>query len=109
MTAWLLAFAFTQIVEIPIYVRTLRVAPLVAFGASALTHPIVWFVLPRVRHSMGLSYDAYLVIAETFAVVAEGVYFHALTKKKSSYGWSLVANATSVVLGLASRHFFGVP
>src|SRR5262249_35014609 len=56
---WIYAFLFTQAVEVPIYVFALRGGPetppqralakrvLIAFGASALTHPIVWFVIPQ--------------------------------------------------------------
>ena len=43
---WAFAFVFTQIIEVPIYMRGLRVGPLKAFGASALTHRVVWFVIP---------------------------------------------------------------
>ena len=44
---WAFAFLFTQVVEIPIYMRGLRVGPVKAFGASAITHPVVWFVIPH--------------------------------------------------------------
>jgi hypothetical protein len=41
---WLVAFAVTQAVECPLYVRVFRVRLGVAFGASAITHPFVCFV-----------------------------------------------------------------
>jgi hypothetical protein len=39
MGAWLQAFVFTQIVEVPIYMRSMRCSVWAAFGASAITHP----------------------------------------------------------------------
>ena len=121
--AWLSAFLFTQVVEIPIYVVALgrassagATAPLddlpsrlaAAFGASLVTHPIVWFVFPRLP--LG-SYEGMVAGAETFAIVAEGIYFAALgaMRIRSAMLWSLGANLTSVTLGLLSRHFFGWP
>ena len=60
--AWLSAFAFTQALEVPIYVVGLgrdraggppgwpaRVG--LAFLASAVTHPCVWYVIPRIFYS----------------------------------------------------------
>jgi len=124
LAAWLAAFLFTQAVEVPIYVTALHrasrrpSAPLaergllalyvIAFGASALTHPIVWFLIPRLPFG---SYAAMVVCAEVFAVVAEGVYLRALGVMSLRRGLvlSLVANAASAGLGLTSRALFGVP
>ncbi len=124
--SWLAAFAFTQAIEVPIYAlaqRTIhpsndgvaspatgasvwawRLA--LAFGASALTHPIVWFVLPPT--SQWLGYWGYVALAEAFAVLAEAAYFRALGLRRSLL-WSLGANAASAGLGLTSRAIFGVP
>jgi hypothetical protein len=121
--AWLSAFLFTQVVEIPIYVAALRrtsphglPAPLTglrdpvvaAFGASLITHPIVWFVFPRLP--LG-SYEGMVAGAETFAVVAEGLYFYALGAMalRRAMVVSLLANASSASLGLLSRYLFGWP
>ena len=124
MIHWLVAFAFTQIVEIPIYLRALRGRPAVAFGASALTHPIVWFVIPRVWVHLylgliGLSaalvipsplirYVCMVLLAETFAVGVEALYLHVF-KVRRALAWSLVANGASVTLGLLARSLFGWP
>lgn len=120
---WFWAFLFTQIVEIPIYMRGLRAKPHEAFGASALTHPIVWFVIPpawawlhttllaphaALRLSATPRYWVMVVIAETFAVVGEAVYFKQLGKEKA-WRWAFVANMTSVTLGFACREIFGWP
>lgn len=98
--SWLLAFLITQVVEMPIYQRafapersqTHRLA--IAFGASAITHPIVWFVFRE-----GIEdYLTYLLIAETFAWVAEGLWFR-LWRIDHPFAWSLCANAASVAAG----------
>lgn len=120
---WAFAFIFTQIVEVPIYVRGLRVSPLKAFGASALTHPVVWFVIPAVWAALyrfaaradsrfvlspTAQFWGYGVLAEGFAVAAEAIYFHALGAKKT-LRWALLANATSALIGLASSRLTGWP
>jgi hypothetical protein len=108
--AWLAAFLFTQLVEVPIYARALspRRWPVrlgVAFGASALTHPLVWiFVTTFAREH----YAASVVIAESFAIVVEALWIKAFGVKRS-LEWSLLANATSLGLGLACRAIFGWP
>ena len=113
--AWLSAFLFTQAVEIPIYTRALGRVPhglavkiAIAFGASALTHPIVWFVIPGL---LTRSYEEMVVGAELFAVLVEGFYLHALGvfDLRRAMLWSLLANASSASLGLASRAIFGWP
>lgn len=104
--AWLFAFAFTQIVEVPIYRRLFRCSLLRAFGASALTHPVVWFVIfPH--------WDATYVVksigAELFAWSVESAYFAWTVGLRRAVAGAFVANAASVGLGLLSRSLFGVP
>jgi hypothetical protein len=106
LEAWLAAFVFTQLVEIPIYAVALRARLPVAFGASAITHPIVWFVIfPFVP----LPYLGRIVLAESFAVVAEAMYFRLLLGRPRVWPWALAANAASFGTGLLSRWLFGVP
>jgi hypothetical protein len=117
---WLAAFTFTQAVEIPIWAQALRwdrrVAPgdtpwpmwinvVIAFGASAITHPFVWFAFPR--YAPG-SYWVMVIQAEAFAVLVEAAYTRAFGLRWS-LGWSLVANGASAGLGLLSRSIFGWP
>lgn len=123
--AWLDAFWFTQAVEVPIYVLALRtrrqrpgaerdaldrlpVQIAVAFAASLITHPIVWFVIPHIPDQ---SYRVFIVRAEAFAWIAEAIWFWALGGFK--YGRallvSLLANAASAGIGEILRHFFGWP
>jgi hypothetical protein len=104
--AWLRAFLFTQMVEVPIYSVGLRIGILPALGASAITHPILWFVLfPRFH----LPYVWLVVIAESFAVGVEAAYFGLLFRRRRALLWSLVANAASFSTGLLSRALFGMP
>ncbi|MBW2454723.1 MAG: hypothetical protein JRI68_09435 [Deltaproteobacteria bacterium] len=117
VTAWLGAFVFTQVVECPIYVRALRAEkrPLpakvvLAFAASAITHPIVWFVIPAVwmnAEQFG-GYWTMVAIAEAFAVGVEAAYFWALGLRRP-WLWALGANVASAGLGFLSRAAFGWP
>jgi len=104
---WFEAFAFTQLVEAPLYRRALGVPWSRALAASALTHPVVWFGFfhPALR----LSYNRAAIASEIFAFVVEAAWF------ARGAGWwralvvSLVANATSLGLGLAWGALFGRP
>ncbi len=111
MSAWLAAFAFTQLVETPLYVLwPLRDRPLaralpLAFAASALTHPIVWFVMP---HLVPGDYWTMVAVAEVFAVTAEAGWLRLVGVRRP---WlpALLVNAASLGLGLMSRWAFGWP
>jgi len=119
------AFSLTQAIEIPIYVRALGARPGKAFGASAITHPVVWFVMPVLWRALYLSvvgwdrrfvlgelgyFWGYGVLAEGFAVVVEAAYFRILgTPATKALGWSIAANATSSLAGLGIRAVTGWP
>lgn len=120
---WFWAFLFTQIVEMPIYMRGLRARVHEAFGATALTHPIVWFVIPELfdwfyqsayaphaslRMSSDARYWVMVAFAETFAVVTEALYFRFLGLEKP-WRWAFIANMSSFGLGMLSRTTFGFP
>jgi hypothetical protein len=112
LLAWLGAFAFGQAIEVPIYALALRRVGLgrwrlwlAAFGPTALTHPIVWFVFPWI---LPTSYWLMAVAAETFAVLAEALYLRLFGVRRALV-WSLSANALSCGLGLAARASFGWP
>jgi hypothetical protein len=115
---WLVAFAVTQAVEIPVYRRLARATVVEAFLASALTHPIVWFVFPwtcaRIHGAaeLGWSRPARLwtcvLAAEIFAVMVEAVWMRILRRDRPLVA-SICANAASVIIGLSLREVFGVP
>ena len=103
MIDWLVAFVFTQAIEVPIYMRvtTFRAA----FLASSVTHPIVWFVFPALWPG---GYLSMVVAAELFAWSAEAVWLRANRVERAGL-WSFIANAASLCIGLALRACFGVP
>lgn len=103
---WLQAFFFTQLFEMPIYWRASR-SLRVAFFASAMTHPIVWFVFPRLMEH-GVPYWWMVGLAEAFAVLAEAAWLH-FNQVPRALLWSLGANAFSVTCGFAMREFLGFP
>jgi hypothetical protein len=129
---WFWSFAFTQLVEVPIYVRALsgpdRTPSLrwpqrvgLAFLASALTHPYVWFVFFAVFYSQAYEdlayrwpglvdhrYTIYFVVAESFAVGVEALLLRGCGLQRA-FLWALLANASSAGLGFLSRHFIGWP
>jgi hypothetical protein len=107
---WLGAFAFTQAVEIPIYMRPLTGRFMVAFGASALTHPVLWFVFPRIHAFQG-DYWYGVGCAEGFAVVVEAVWIFCFGVRPALQAlmWSILANGMSFGLGLVSRYYFNFP
>lgn len=105
--AWLVAFAFTEIVEVPIYRRMLGSTFLEAFGASAVTHPLLWWVwVPAMRRHMG--YAAYAATGEVLVVLVEALWFWLLFRRPRgrSFAASLVANGVSYVLGLVAYAMF---
>ncbi|MEM1032709.1 MAG: hypothetical protein AAGN82_20350 [Myxococcota bacterium] len=108
MTRWLLAFAFTQAVEVGVYRRALgdsmRRPWLWALVPSAVTHPWVWFAFPLAP----VGYRTMVVLAEAFAVGVEALLLRRWGVRRA-LAWSLVANGLSLGLGLASRHLFGLP
>jgi hypothetical protein len=104
--AWAIAFLFTQMVEVPIYSVGLRVGLLSAFGASAITHPVLWFVIFPYLH---LSYFWLIVIGESFAFLVEAAYFAWIFRRRHALLWSALANAASFSTGMLSRWMFGVP
>ena len=104
--AWLVAFAFTQLVEVPLYAVGLRVGIPAAFGASAITHPLLWFVI---MPALPLTGYARLAVAEVIVLLIEAAYFRYGFKRGRALRWSFVANGASLGLGLLCRHYFGVP
>ena len=104
--AWAFAFLFTQMVEVPIYAVGLRVGLLPAFGASAITHPILWFVIFPHLH---IPYIWLIVVGESFAFLVEAAYFAFVFRRRRAMLWSALANAASFGTGMFSRWMFGMP
>lgn len=127
LSTWPEAFLFTQAIEVPIYVLAMRHAIArsaskfptrlgwqlaVAFGASLVTHPLVWFVIPRLPATFAdpmQAYVEYVVRAEAFAVAVEAFYFRLLgaASARRALVWSLLANGLSAGSGFALRYLLG--
>ena len=111
LAGWLFAFLFTEAIEVPLY--TLALAPrrplLAALGlaalASLLTHPVVWFLFPRLVPE---PFWLMAVLAESFAVLAEAAYLRALHVRRPLL-LSLAANGASCGAGLLSSALLGWP
>jgi hypothetical protein len=103
----MVAFVFTQIVEVPIYRRGLDVAFWAAFGASAITHPLVWIFMGSGVWRAPWRYQ--VLVAESFAWLVEAGYFRFAFGRRRTLLWSLVANGASYGMGLLARTLFGWP
>jgi len=104
LASWTKAFVLTQVVEAPIYRRVANVPWWAALAPSALTHPFVWFLFPRLR-ALGVSYLGMAAAAEAFAWLVEAGFLVVACKlpPRRALAVSLLANATSVVVGLGLR------
>jgi hypothetical protein len=116
MLRWLAAFAFTQYVEVPLWAEALEkygankrgfgARAAIGFGASALTHPVVWFVFPRI---VPFGYWPMVGAAETFAVVAEALYMKAFGLRRARDSSIASGRRRSSRLGFLCRWLFGWP
>jgi hypothetical protein len=106
--AWLMAFLATAAVEVPIVVALTRDHPmpawrraLIGLFAQLVTHPLVWFVFPRL---VGLTGRSSLALSELWAWLAEAVFYAVVLPGLSparALGISAIANAASILVGLA--------
>lgn len=105
LQTWLGAFLLTIVTELPVLLVILRrhvALPKVlgvGLAVNLVTHPIVWFVLPRLL----LSKTSYLLVAEAFALVVEaGLLWALLASCAPSRALlaSAAANGASYFVGL---------
>lgn len=103
--SWVFAFTLTQAVEIPIWMRAhkkpLRVVK--ALGASAITHPLLWWIFMPMWHG---SYWSSIVVGEALVIAIEAAYARALGVKRP-LAWSFVANVASTAVGFAVYYALG--
>ena len=106
-----MAFTLTQVIEITVgmllwkdeKVSSIRkIATL--FGASLITHPMVWFVFPEIRDEGGYSYGEYLLMAESYAYGVEALYYYAFRIKRPIL-LSVLANSCSFLTGVFLYEF----
>lgn len=105
---WLVAFGLTQAIEAPLYwlaIKRSAATPLslgerafAALGPSALTHPVVWFVVPWLLPDAGILMR--LAVAESFAILAEALFLRAFAVRRALL-LSLVVNGLSASVGMA--------
>lgn len=86
---WLIAFTKTQIVEISAGLVFLYFSlrdekdqstkltsdAFVLFMATAMTHPLLWFIFPRIKRSLGLSYQEFVIYGELAVFLIEGMWY----------------------------------
>jgi hypothetical protein len=122
--SWLAAFALTQVIEMPLYLRlTVPRRPWVAFGASAWTHPLLWFAWPiawnwLANHAPtvllpwldGGDREAWLAtgIAEVAIVALEALWFQGFGGRRP-WRASLLANGASCGAGVLLHFTIGWP
>jgi hypothetical protein len=108
LRAWLIAFAVTVaselVVAVPVLAaggsRSRRVTAVCL--AQLATHPSVWFIWPL----LGLSRPLFLLVAESFALLAEALIYRFSFERLSwsrCFAASALANGASVFVGLWLR------
>ena len=107
---WPIAFLLTQLTEITIGLFlwkeiSKRKAALYIFCASAITHPIVWFVIPQIADEQQWSYHTYVLVAETYAYGVEILWYYIL-KAPRPILLSCAANTGSFLLGVLIHSIF---
>ncbi len=110
---WVLAFGLTQAIEAPLYAVALRERGLaraagIALGASALTHPFVWFAFPALFAGFEGSDVVRVAVSEAFAVGVEALYLSAWGVPRA-FWWSLAVNGASFSVGLSLSLLIGWP
>ncbi len=108
MKHWIAAFVLTQLVEVPIYTVGLRGRAHIAFAASLITHPILWWTFNPLRALLGLHYGVVLLLAELCVVGVEAMFLARFALKRA-WLWALGANLASVAVGMATRALWGWP
>lgn len=98
---WLVSFALTLAIELPL-VRVLlgrtSLRPLLASTlGTCLTHPLLWFVLPR----FFTSYLAFLVVGEVAVTLVEGLFLWRIGKVpvRAAMTTSAIVNGASILAG----------
>jgi len=76
----------------------------IVFGASLITHPMVWFVFPQIRDEGGFSYGEYLLMAESYAYGVEALYYYAF-RVQHPILLSVIANTCSFLTGVMLYKF----
>jgi hypothetical protein len=106
VSGWFVAFVITVAVEAPVVLLLLRRTEanlfrlgLLVLFANLATHPVVWYVITQLALVGTLGY---VLVAETWAIAAEAVFYGATIRGLSvrrAIAVAVAANATSFVAG----------
>jgi hypothetical protein len=107
VSGWFAAFVLTLAIEIPIVILLLRrtepdivrLGALIVF-ANLATHPVVWYVITQVLLVGTLTYT---LVAETWAIAAEAVFYRVAFRDLSARRALVVAVAANATSWLAGR------
>jgi hypothetical protein len=110
LARWPAGFLVTQLIEVPVYLVACQHLPWpkrigVAFGASLITHPFVWFLGPMLVPE---PYPLRLALSEGFAILVEAGWLRAFGVRDALL-WSIFANSLSVVGGHLLHALLGWP
>ena len=101
---WLKLFILAQLIELPIYYKLIEAHNvkklLLGFGASAITHPLLWFMMPWDSAPFLLL----LVIGEAAVFIVEGIFLKSFGIKNPFY-ISTLANSASMITGVLIDYF----
>ena len=107
--SWPAAFLLTQLIELAVGRFIWREVEwkrfvLIVLTASALTHPVVWFVFPSLARDGGWSYSLYLCVAESYALGIELVWYWVMRVPRPLL-LAAAANGASFVIGWALQEW----
>jgi hypothetical protein len=107
---WAMAFALTEIVEMPIYRVLAPIGWRRAFLLSLATHPVVWFVIPPLADVAGLRHAQMVWVAEAFAYATEAAMLCTWRVRWwRALAVSAIANTASFAIGELVRAVWGIP
>lgn len=118
--AWLTAFMHTQLIEVSLGLLTialffrlqlLKPPPqwiktcLILLAASTLTHPPLWYLLPKLCRHLEIGYQGYLILGETLVIFIEGLWYALMFsflrhQYFKAFFFSIFLNTTSALIGI---------
>lgn len=114
LSPWLIAFTLTQVVEMGVYMnvpgpdRPAKARVAIAFGASAITHPIVWYVIAPLYHPLHLDWWTIVAVAEAYAFLVEAIWLWLFDYRlRTAILASATANGLSFTIGLFCYEVLG--
>lgn len=105
---WARAFAVTLGVEVPLYFWLLckagfraHLALGAALAANAISHPLLWFALPRFEPywAFAVAGEAMVLIVESVVIMAWSAVFRPRLRWRNVIGVVVFVNAVSMVVG----------